>query len=92
MSVPPRFQQDALSRPESDQECRTCGLAYKAHGGQLCAICGAPIEHHDVERPDGGRPLRFAECLAGRIRMAAARRGAGVALTEFDDLVLAEAP
>lgn len=95
MTVPAAF---TLAGPPPDPDrpaknggpdCRTCGAPLTRHTGQLCAICRAPVEHHDQPQPNGTAPLRFDECLAGRIRTAGARQRPGVPLNAIDQAALA---
>lgn len=61
--IPPALTTPGAPPPPRDKvpDCRTCGLAVHRHSGNLCAICGQPVEHHDTVRPNDTTPLRFTE-------------------------------
>lgn len=69
------------SEAATGARCRQCGCDGPAHEGVWCAICRQPVEHHTPDRP-------FQDCLEGRIRMATARRNAGIPLSPLDEIVL----
>lgn len=79
MTVPAAFAVADVA-PSGSKACKDCTRRYDEHSGRRCALCREPVEHHG----DG----RFAECLAGRRRMAEARWLAGVPVDAFDRLVL----
>lgn len=59
-----------------NRACGLCGLKVKDHSGDLCPVCRRPVEHHQ------GDDLTLE--WAGRSRMAAARRTAGIELDLVD--------
>lgn len=70
-------------KPVADRRCGVCALALSEHTAGECRVCRAALEHHD--QGDG-------DCWAGRARMAAARRSAGVELDDVDREALRRAP
>lgn len=75
--IPPKSARPAAApKQEADPTCGVCGRRYSAHSGDLCPVCRHPVEHHD--------PAATAACWAGRARMAAARRAAGLDLNAVD--------
>ena len=90
-AVPATYQRPGQP-PTNPATCKVCGLDYVAHTGRTCALCGAPVEHHGQPLGGPGPYLDFTQCHAGARRMAEARRGADVTLTDTDRAVLVETP
>jgi hypothetical protein len=83
MMLPPQVTEQRKP-PTGSTRCNVCRLPYAAHSGVTCRLCNRPAEHHR----DGEVEAELLEAA----RLAAARRHAGLELTDVAAWALARHP